>query len=436
MRLKTITLALTLAACPPLLADELLTQAEALIAGQKAAEAVTLLAPVEDERAGDPAFDYLIGLARLESGDPSQAIFALERCLGVEPNNGPCRVQIARAHLAVGETANARVELETIKASSPPPQVQSMVSQYLGSVSTLEKRRKEQFNSYVQLGLGHDSNTNSATSLSQVALPGFNNILFDVNPVSRSQDSLLFQGQYAASYFNRLSPTLTVLGEGSLQLRSYPDSSDYGYVSLDAGGGAAVDRGNHQFLGKLQLQTLQLGGDPFRNLTGLLGQYQYNLGGANRLAAWAQLGMLRYHQSLRDANRTTLGAAYSGALDGHYSPVFYASLYGGSEQARDSVADAASNDFLGLRAGGALTLTPALKLNGSISHEQREYQANFPNFGKARDDGELSLNLGLAWQFAPAMSLLPNYTFTRNDSNIPLTDYERHVFSLDIRFDL
>ncbi len=197
MRLYPLPLLLSLSGIAT--ADEVLQQAESLLAAQKAAEAVSLLTAGEAERAGQADYDYLLGLAWLESGDPAQAIFAFERCLAVAPDNGPCRVQIARAHLAVGETANARAELDIIRNYNPPPEVQSLVSRYLGAVDTQEQRRNRRLDGHVRLGLGHDSNVNSATDLLQVAMPAFGNALFDVNPASRRQDSLSLQAPRRAT---------------------------------------------------------------------------------------------------------------------------------------------------------------------------------------------------------------------------------------------
>jgi hypothetical protein len=71
-------------------------------------------------------------------GEAHNAIFAFERCLSVEPKNGPCRVQMARSHLALGETPNARAELATISEYNPPPEVQQLVARYLGAINTLK----------------------------------------------------------------------------------------------------------------------------------------------------------------------------------------------------------------------------------------------------------------------------------------------------------
>ena len=45
------------------------------------------LAPQAASRAGDPAFDYALGIAALDSGRIGEAIIALQRALAVQPGN-------------------------------------------------------------------------------------------------------------------------------------------------------------------------------------------------------------------------------------------------------------------------------------------------------------------------------------------------------------
>src|SRR4030081_3534524 len=79
-------------------ADALTDRARALLAGKDAKGAYTLLLPQEAQRAGDPEYDYLLGVAALDSGQYERAVFALERVLGVQPDNHVARAEIARAY--------------------------------------------------------------------------------------------------------------------------------------------------------------------------------------------------------------------------------------------------------------------------------------------------------------------------------------------------
>jgi len=92
------------------IADELTDKAKGLLAAGKGAEAYQLLEPAESARAGNVEFDFLLGLAALESGQNTRAVFALERVLAMDPNNVRARAEIARAYLALGETQTAAQE--------------------------------------------------------------------------------------------------------------------------------------------------------------------------------------------------------------------------------------------------------------------------------------------------------------------------------------
>ena len=48
---------------------------------------------------------------------------------------------------------------------------------------------------------------------------------------------------------------------------------------------------------------------------------------------------------------------------------------------------------------------------------------------------ETDLSLGLAYRLGKHVSIRPNYTYTDNDSNIVINDYQRHVVSVDIRYE-
>lgn len=103
------------------LADLALDRAKQLLQQKQPEQAYELLLPLEAQRAGDPEFDYLLGIAALDSGHRERAIFALERVLAVQPNNALARAEIARAYLAVGEKDTARREFEAVKREPIPP---------------------------------------------------------------------------------------------------------------------------------------------------------------------------------------------------------------------------------------------------------------------------------------------------------------------------
>src|SRR5262245_2484764 len=78
-------------AAPVFAADDVVLQAKKYIDQNSPQAAYDLLAPLQSERAGDPEYDYLLGVAALGIGHNTEAVFALERVLAVQPNSAPAR---------------------------------------------------------------------------------------------------------------------------------------------------------------------------------------------------------------------------------------------------------------------------------------------------------------------------------------------------------
>ena len=65
--------------------QQFLADAESLLATGQSDAAYTLLTLRETDLAGNPYYDYLLGVAALDSGRHSDAIFSLRRSLAVAP---------------------------------------------------------------------------------------------------------------------------------------------------------------------------------------------------------------------------------------------------------------------------------------------------------------------------------------------------------------
>src|SRR3990167_10668809 len=82
---------------------------------EKEAEArYAALAAQERQKAGDPAFDYALGLAASDAGYYGEAIVALQRVLARQPDNAPARAELARAYALAGDIDTARSQFATV----------------------------------------------------------------------------------------------------------------------------------------------------------------------------------------------------------------------------------------------------------------------------------------------------------------------------------
>ncbi|MFZ2302586.1 MAG: tetratricopeptide repeat protein [Gallionella sp.] len=142
----------------------LLNQATALIRGGKPADAYNLLEPKEAEYSGEIAFDYLLGMAALDSGKPDRATIAFERVLAVNPNFAGARLDLARAYFAMGSDDLAKKEFETVlNTQNPPEQVVAVIKKHLDAIEERQQAKIQQVTAYLETSVGHDDNITAAT---------------------------------------------------------------------------------------------------------------------------------------------------------------------------------------------------------------------------------------------------------------------------------
>lgn len=415
-------------------ADPALEQAKEMLARKDPKAAFALLEQLEAERAGDPEFDFLLGIAAIDAGHATRGVFALERVLAVQPNNAQARAEIARAYYILGETRTSKQEFEAVQKMDIPPEASATIQRFLSAIDQLTASERPRVTGYLELGGGYDSNVNSATAAGTVAVPGFGGGLFVLDPLSVKKSD--WYGQLSGGINGRypLSPGLAAVGglRGYLRRNESEDRFDTDEIAGDIG--LNFTQGRTSYLVALQGSEFYLDNDRYRTAYGVTGQWLQTIDQFNSVSAFAQLSRLEYpRQSIRDADRWVLGGAYGHMFAAPYSPTVYASGYFGAEDERAAGVPFIGYDLWGARLGGQLTLNDRAFVFASASYERRDYGGTDPFFGVTRRDKQLDLQLGLNYLLAPKWSLLPQITYTNNDSNIEISDYDRTLIYLGVR---
>ena len=437
MRLNAFAVALLLATNSLVWASEdILNRADALIRLQSPEQAYELLAPLEDELAGTPQFDYLLGLSLLEQNKPQNAIFAFERCLTVEPTNGPCRVQMARTHLALGEASNARAEFEIINEYNPPAEINDIVRGYLNAIQNLEKTQKRHLALYSQIGMGFDTNINSAPSSTNT-----------IANTATSLDSAYISLNLGSKLLYKINPYLTSLTNINIQSRKFdkslPDDNSpyttdiFDYQSIDANFSIQSDLESFELITQLQAQQMWLNEEEYRSIKGGLLQLQTEI--ANGQASiFRQINTLNYDKlSTRDTKRNNTGMIYYKDIETRFTPSLFLSVYKGQEEAESNLTQYLTNSFKGIAVGSSLNITNDISLNIRMSQEKRYHNKQlFPIINIYRGDTENSMNISTNWRINKHFSLIPSYNYSDNQSNIAFSDFTRHVISIDLRVDM
>ena len=96
------------------LCSQTLQEAGAHLRKNEFSAAYQLLELLEADRAGDVDYDYLLGVAAVESGNSTRCAFALERVLAINPNHKDARAEMAKVHYLLGEGDAAKDEFNNV----------------------------------------------------------------------------------------------------------------------------------------------------------------------------------------------------------------------------------------------------------------------------------------------------------------------------------
>lgn len=417
--------------------DAALDRARQLIEAKQFKEAFALLDPLESERAGEPNFDYLLGLAAIDAGHLTRAVFALERVLASRPDDPRARAEIARAYFLMGEGENARREFAAVKAAKPPPEVAATIDRFLDTLDIRGNRPpsdREGFTGFAEFTVGHDSNANSATSSGSFPVPLFPGADFILAPGATKLPDY-YRGISAGINGRKfLTGTLTLFGTASIDRRMNESFERFDTDSLSASLGLSMERDADEFTFAAQLQSFEVDDRRFRSATGGIAQWRRNLNPYDQLTGYAQRTRLHYPgQTQRDSDRTALGGAWAHAFDALSAPVFFASAYAGTEDQRDSAFPEFGHRFVGGRLGGQVDLAKGLRFTANLTYEDRRYGGPDPLFLVKRHDKETGLRFSLPWEFEKNWTLTPQLSFTENRSNVIVSEYSRNMVFITLR---
>ena len=406
-------------------ADEqgILSQAESLQAEGRPADAYQLLEAHADAYAGSVEYDYLLGKAALDAGKPLAAVFALERVLDQKPDFAPARAELARAYFLIGENEAAKAAFTRAKQAEMPAQAKQVIDRYLSSIDERILGGVTRSSFYVSAGGGYDSNVNSATSTSQIAVP--TGVLTLLNPEADSSVGLL---QGGGEFSHALKPNLNVYGSADIRLYETFDEKDFATQIGDGVIGLHFLHGLNQYRLSLVGQLFALDGSANRNLLGLNGQWQRTIDAANQFTLFGQYASLRYPDASRlDVNQASAGATWLHLFDSAYQPMTYLTAYAGTEDEQTGIAgsDFIGRDYYGFRAGLRFKTSSRLLWSGVLTYQQSEYGGKHPLFNKTRSDGFINLIIGADYLFAGNWSIRPEITYSKNDSNLEFNSYDR-----------
>ncbi len=419
--LGLILLAVPLRVCAD---DVMLARAKQLVDANRAASAYDILVAQEADAAGDSEFDYLLGVAALESRKPEHAVFALERAVATNPRFGGARVALARAYYSLGEYAQSKNEFETVLSLQPPPEVRQVTRRYLKDIKAKLHPLSSHVNAYLELGVGSDSNANSAA-----AIDSFLGIT--LSPDSKETASSVLQSSFGIQAKHPVGANLALVAGGDYAHYGYPQAA---FVDSDTGKiDVAVHKsaGDRSFNVGLGLQQINVDGVLNNRGAYLSAEGSRATGRQWRTDGSLRFGAVRYSETfeIKDTDQLVLGLRVSRTNNAN-AGITSASLLAGTDM---ELADNSpyGRDYFGMRLSQVAVGLPKTTVFGALGLLNSHYKGRF--FGSHRDDTQFDVTLGATITPAKRWHIQPLINYLRNNSDVALYDYKRLNASVAVK---
>lgn len=401
-----------------------------LIEQGKSKQAYQLSLEHIDAFEGDPAFDLQYGTAAIDSGEISEGVFALERVRFLDPDNAIATLELARGYYLLAQYEKAKQLFKQVQHLSPPTAVKKRIQQYLSLIDQKTTIPPTQFNNFVELWAGYDSNINSGPSDQTTVVTLNDNALGRSDPYQ--------QLRIGANIDHAYHPDRSLLFGMNADMRFYESEDEQNYRNVSFNGGHLWKNDNEQYLLNFILQNYSLDNEDYRTLTGINGVWSKQISNNSLMKAFVGINSLSYDvQSWKDAKQVNVGANYLLAGDGRWSPLYFAGAFVGVEdpETQGVLADGQVDRlFYGGNIGVQLTPLKDLSITPVLTYQASNYEGLDWIYNIKRKDDFAMFNLNLEWVLRPSWTLLANYSFTKAGSNIELYDYDREQVMLGMRY--
>ena len=384
---------------------------------------------------GNPHFDFLFGVAAINSSHFPEGLLALERHLAAVPANDRARLELAKGYFELGDFGRSRQEFEFVLRYNPPEDVRTNIRRYLDAMRTRDGAApRATSRAYLEAGAGYDSNVNSGTYLTRI--PFFNGVV-DIAPGSSALavGAAYWQVRGGGQVLRRVSPSLAVFAGGDLEFKRQPDAAAFDTTNANGYLGFSVLRGATLYRLSLADSVLFVDDDKYRNTLSLTGEAQYSLGNdytLNGVAQYAELGHAS-NNAIRDSKLTTLGVGARKTLNMAWRPgigLQFAYSREDNLEKRDDL----SRGLYSARLSLSASPMERLGLNLGLGWQSSRYNAVDAAFGTTREDTMWQADLGANYALAPSWTLRAEYQWMDNQSNQSLYTFKRELIGLKTQY--
>lgn len=376
-----------------------------------------------DEYLGEVSFDFLYGLAALNSNNVEIATFAFERVVANKPNWLDGQYYLAQAYF---QMANYHAVMPLCRLIIAQPNANDKLIQASENLQRAAQVKLAQqslyFKQFAGFGAGYDSNINAGIDKDSIYLPFLDeNITLSEN--SKENSDNYFALNYQINGTKALTQNSKLLFSGQGKLHHFVSESDFNRMTL----AGTVDYWQkfQQFDASVgvKIQPLWFAGDYYRSQTSVTSNIKKRLN-----KQWIVAGDLALGKTLNSANDTldtddlllSLSSQYFSGPLRHALSISYL-----EEMSEKGSNDHISRKSTALNYNNIWLIDSKWLASGTLSWQQQKYQGAHPFYFTKRVDKMWQLAAMVQFKHSQEIAYRFNISLQDKDSNLSLFSYQR-----------
>ncbi len=414
---------------------------DTMISAQQYQEAFELGSQNLNEWEGDPQFDFLYGLAALESGNANASVFAFERVVATSSDRllrSRARLELARAYFVTNNLTASENLFNAVLATNPPTNVRQNIQAFLQLIDARKNAQTPSINWTISSVIGSDDNINSATSNGLIDTPLIGQIELNQDGTETDDNftntTVTMAYKYPITRDRSVDLNINLMHLDNIDTNQFDIDNLRGELSYNWGD--QVNRFKHG----MTLSKVNLDSSGFQESLALNSSWQHVGGNGWYQSVSGSYSQIRYDTSggadlnaLRDVDQLLITAGLTkitGSLT-HTVNVYHAD----ESPEASSGGDHNGRDFTGAAYSLLYRLnsqhTPYLRTSIQDVNHDSEHPVFFDT---KRGDDTTSISLGWFWQVAQDLMVTGEASYTDNGSNIQLFDYSRSKYQVGFRY--
>jgi len=171
---------------------------------------------------------FWIGTSAMQVGETQLAIEKFKKMLEIDPKLHRARLELATTYFRMGRYEEARLELETVQAATPPPGVQQNITKLLAAIE--ERTKKLFYNLRASVGYLRDDNISSGPERKSYPGSGAPYV-----PTTTSQEDTAFVANAAGNVLYDIGESKGLMWNTTFSFynKAYSDYSEFNYLAVD-----------------------------------------------------------------------------------------------------------------------------------------------------------------------------------------------------------